>query len=100
LLFPGGGGGNQSEDLVISLSPNVPGCYGKDLHKGVMLTICFGLGNGIKEIERVVPTDIEIWPAGSTEGALEQRVIGELFCCQATKDTVVIITIYLAAFPF
>jgi hypothetical protein len=43
------------------------------------MTILFCLPDGIKELEIVIPADSNIIPALTTEGALEDELVGQFF---------------------
>jgi hypothetical protein len=69
------GGWGASENLGISLFPNLPGNNWEDHHKVVMMTIPFCFFDGLKEIQLMIRMDAMEVPTLHTEGALKKKMI-------------------------
>jgi hypothetical protein len=65
-------GVDASEDLFISLFPNLPGSNCEFFHEEIMLAVTFCFFDGVKEIYLTVPMDTQEVPPLVTEGALKE----------------------------
>jgi hypothetical protein len=65
------GGWGASENLSISLFPNLPSSNWEDDHEVVMLTVLFSFFNGVKEVQLMIPINDKKVPTFHTEGALK-----------------------------
>jgi hypothetical protein len=90
---------HTSKGFSISLFSDFPDCNGEDFHEEVDMTIMFCISDGVKELEIVIPADCHIIPALTTEGALEDEVVGQFFYIEVAEHTTVVISFNFVVLP-
>jgi hypothetical protein len=83
------------KDKIVSLLPDLPSCYDKDLHKEWWTVQVPGLLKGRKEVNLVVPLNIQMSPTVLAERAIEEQMEGSFFSLKLTKSTAVVVALNL-----
>jgi hypothetical protein len=81
------------EDEVISLFPNLLGCYHKYFHEVRRAMSLLSSLKGCEEIHLVAPMNVEVAPATFTELAVKEKVEGCFFPLEITENTCVVIAL-------
>jgi hypothetical protein len=83
------------KDKIVSLLPDLPSCYDKDLHKEWWTVQVPGLLKGCKAVNLVVPLNIQMSLTVLAKRAIEEQIEGNFFSLKLTKSSTVVVALNL-----